>query len=110
VARIVRVVYCHHCGAVSTNSFGENDICTTCGSHAERMDYHRPWQYYVSSVILLAAAAVFVWGPFQDLIVRALIFLAVLAVSVVLSNWGMKDTRRRVLAEIARRKAAEEKA
>lgn len=74
------------------------------------MPYRRPWQYYASSVILLAAAAAFLWGPFEDLLTRAAIFLVVLAVSVVLSNWGLKDTRRRVLEEIAKRKAAEEKA
>lgn len=106
----MRIVYCHQCGAVSTNTFGENDICTSCGSHAERMDYHRPWQYWASAAILLAAAAVFVWGPIQDLTMRVLIFVVVFVISIFLSNWGMQDLRRRVLAEIARRKAAEEKA
>ncbi len=105
----MRIVYCHSCGAVSTNTFGENDVCTSCGSHAERMDYHRPWQYWASSAILLAAAVVFVWAPL-DVTARAVIFIGVLIVSVMLSNWGMQNTRRRVLAEVARRKAAEEKA
>ncbi len=110
LAYAVRIVYCHACGAVSTNIFGENDVCTSCGSRAERMEYHRPWQYYASSAILLAAAALFAWGPFQDLLVRALIFLAVFMVAIFLSHWGMQRTRRRVLDEVARRKAAEEKA
>ena len=74
------------------------------------MPYHRPWQYYASSAILLAAAGIFVWGPISDIVTRALIFLGVLVVAVALSNWGMSDTRRRVLEEIAKRKAAEEKA
>lgn len=91
------------------NTFGERDVCTSCGSPAERMDYRRPWQYWASSAILLAAAVVFVWGPVEDLIFRILLFVGVLAVSVYLSNWGVRDTRRRVLREIARRKAAEGK-
>ena len=110
LACVVRIVYCHACGAVSTNTFGEHDVCTSCGSHAERMDYHRPWQYWASTAILFAAAIVFIWAPFLDLTERAAIFIGVLLLSIFLSNWGMQDTRRRVLAEIARRKTAEEKA
>ncbi len=106
----MRIVYCHNCGAVSTNTYGEYDVCTSCGSHAERMEYRRPWQYWASSAILLAATVAFVWGPFPDLVTRVLLFIGVLIVAVFLSNWGMQDTRRRVLAEVARRKAAEEKA
>ncbi len=105
----MRIVYCHKCGAVSTNTVGEYDVCTSCGSPAERMNYHRPWQYWASAAILLAATVVFVWGPFQDLIVRVLIFVVVFIAAVALSNWGMSTTRRKVLEEIARRKAAEEK-
>ncbi len=106
----MRIVYCNACGTVSTNTWGEYDICTRCGARAERMPYHRPWQYYASSVILLAAAALFIWGPFDDILIRGLIFLVVLVIAVALSNWGMSDTRRHVLEEIAKRKAAEEKA
>ena len=106
----MRIVYCHSCGTVSTNTWGENDVCTRCGMPAERMPYRRPWQYYASSVILLAAAVVFLWGPFQDLATRLVIFLGVLVVSVALSNWGMRDTKQKVLDEVAKRKAAEEKA
>lgn len=106
----VRFVYCHACGAVSTNVFGERDICTKCGGRAEPIESRRPWQYYVSSAILLAAAAFFVWGPFEDLLVRVLLFLAVLMVSYALSTWGMNRTKQRVLKEIAQRKAREERA
>lgn len=106
----MRIVYCHSCGAVSTNVFGERDICTTCGSPAERMPYHRPWQSYLSGAILFAAAIVFVWGPITDVILRALLFFVVLVVSVFLANWGLTETRRRVLAEIAKRTGAEGKA
>lgn len=106
----MRIVYCHACGAVSTNTWGEYDICTHCGARAERMPFRRPWQYYASSVLLLGAAALFVWGPFDDIVIRGVIFLAVLIVCVALSNWGLNSTRRRVLEEVARRKAEEGKA
>jgi ribosomal protein L37E len=110
VARIVRIVYCHACGAVSTNVFGERDICTSCGNPAERMTYRRPWQSYVSGAILIVTAAVFIWGPITDTLTRAAIFAGVLVVSAALANWGLALTRRRVLAEVARRKVTEEKA
>ena len=106
----MRIVYCHTCGAVSTNVFGERDICTTCGNPAERMRYHRPWQSYLSAGILLAAAAVFIWGPITDTILRALLFIGVLVAAAGLANWGLAETRRRVLAEVARRQAAEDEA
>ena len=105
----MRIVYCHACGAVSTNVFGEHDICTTCGSPAERMNYHRPWQSYVSGAILLAAAFVFIWGPATDTLARTAIFIGVLIASVALANWGLAQTRRRVRAEVARRRTAGEK-
>ncbi len=91
------------------NSWGETDICTTCGAHAERMPYHRPWQYWASSAILLAAAVFFVVEDALDLVLRAVIFLAVLAAAMAVSNWGMQDTKRRILREVAKRKAAEGK-
>ncbi len=103
----MRIVYCHACGAVSTNVFGERDICTTCGSPAERMRSRRPWQSYVSGAILFAAAAVFIWGPITDVLLKGLLFFAVLVVSVFLANWGLNETRKRVLAEVAKRKAGE---
>ncbi len=106
----MRLVYCHACGAVSTNTFGERDVCTKCGSHAERMEFHRPWQYWAGSAILLAAAAFFVWGPIQDVATRAVIFVIVLIPSYALSNWGMSQARKRVLDEVAKRKAAEREA
>lgn len=106
----MRLVYCHACGSVSTNVFGENDVCNVCGSKAERMVFHRPWQYWASSALLLGAAALFVWGPFEDILVRGLIFLVVMVISFALSSWGMSQARQRVLQEIARRKAAEEHA
>lgn len=108
VACAVRLVYCHQCGAVTTNVIGEHDVCTACGAKAERMDSHRPWQYYASSVILLAAAGFFVWGPIQDTVVRTVLFFLVLAGSYALSSWGMSQARNRVRQEIAKRKAAEE--
>ncbi len=103
----VRLVYCHQCGAVTTNVIGERDVCTACGAKAERMESRRPWQYYASSVILLAAAGFFVWGPIQDTVVRTVLFFLVLAGAYALSSWGMSQARSRVLKEIARRKAAE---
>ncbi len=109
VAWNVRFVYCHVCGAVTTNVIGEHDLCTACGAHAERMESRRPWQYYMSSAILLGAAAFFVWGPIQDLTVRVVVFFVVLVGSYALSNWGVKQARERVLQEVARRKAAEER-
>jgi hypothetical protein len=108
LARSVRFVYCHACGSVSTNVIGEHDICTVCGAHAERMGSSRPWQYYASSAMLLAAAAFFVWGPIQDTVLRALLFFVVLVASYAVSSWGMKQARQKVLNEVARRKAAEE--
>ncbi len=105
VAGSVRVVYCRACGAVSTNVLGERDICTRCGSPAERMTWRRPWQSYASGVILLAAAVAFIWGPFTDPVVRAVLFFAALAVCVFLGNWGLNQTRDRVLAEVASREA-----
>ncbi len=106
----MRIVYCHACGAVTTNVFGERDVCTNCGNQAERMQWRRPWQSYASGVILFAAAALFLWGPTLDTIVRALIFFAVLIVSIILANWGLSQTRRQVLAEVAKRDRAEGKA
>lgn len=104
----VRLVYCHVCGAVTTNVIGEHDVCTACGAKAERMESHRPWQYYASSVILLAAAGFFVWGPIQDTLVRGVLFALVVVGAYALSNWGMSQARKRIQKEIARRKAAEE--
>ncbi len=106
----MRIVYCHACGAVSTNVWAERDVCTRCGHSAERMDFHRPWQSYAAGAVLLAAAAVFIAGPFQDVLSRILIFVGVLAVSIALSSWGFGAIRKRVLAEIAARKPEEEKA
>ena len=106
----MRFVYCHSCGAVSTNVFAERDICTRCGSPAERMTFRRPWQSYVSGVILLAGAAVFIWGPITDTLQRGVLFVAVLAVSLALGNWGLTETRRRILAEVAARNPAEGRA
>ncbi len=103
----MRIVYCHACGAVSTNVFGERDICTTCGSPAERMTYRRPWQSYLSGVILFAAAAFFVWGPITDMVQKLLLFFAVLVVASFLANWGLTQTRKRVLAEVAKRQSGE---
>jgi hypothetical protein len=74
------------------------------------MRYHRPWQSYLSGAILIAAAVVFIWGPVVDVVLRALLFFAVLVVAAVLANWGLSETRKRVLAEVARRQSAEEKA
>jgi hypothetical protein len=110
VAWDVRLVYCHACGAVTTNVIGEHDICTACGAHAERMEFHRPWQYYASSAMLLAAAAFFVWGPVVDTVARILLLVVVVVAAYALSNWGMKQARQRVLQEVARRKAAEDHA
>lgn len=110
VASNVKLVYCPTCGAVTTNVIGEHDICTACGAPAEPMDSGRPWQYWVSSAILLGAAAVFVWGPFTDLLTRGVILFSVVVVSYALSSWGMKQSRKRILDEVARRKAAEGKA
>ena len=109
VAGRVRIVYCHACGAVSTNVFGERDICTTCGSPAERMTYRRPWQSYLSGAILFAAAALFIWGPITDTIQKLFMFIAVLVVASLLANWGLTQTRKRVLAEVAKRQGGEAK-
>ena len=106
----MRIVYCHACGAVSTNVWGERDICTHCGHSAERMDFHRPWQSYASGAILLAAAVAFIWGPFEDALVRGVIFVAVLVVAVALSSWGLRTIRKRVLADVAERRTREEDA
>lgn len=106
----MRIVYCHACGAVSTNVFGERDICTSCGSFAERMKVHRPWQSYAAGAILLVAAALFIWGPLTDTLTRAALFFAVLIVSVFLGNWGLTRTRQRVLADVAKRKTGEDRA
>lgn len=105
----VRIVYCHACGAVSTNVFGERDICTTCGSPAERMAYRRPWQSYASGAILFAAAAVFIWGPITDTVQKLFMFFVVLVAASALANWGLTQTRRRVLAEVAKRQHGEAK-
>jgi len=110
VASSVRIVYCHACGAVSTNVWAERDICTRCGHSAERMDFHRPWQSYAAGAILLACAVLFVVGPFEDVLSRALIFVGVLALSIALSSWGFSTIRKRVLEQIAARKPKEERA
>jgi hypothetical protein len=99
----VRIVYCHACGAVSTNVWAERDICTRCGHSAERMDFHRPWQSYAAGAALIGCAALFIAGPFQDVLSRSLIFVAVLVLSVALSSWGFSSVRKRVLKEIAAR-------
>lgn len=71
------------------------------------MDYRRPWQYYVSSAVLLVAAAFFALGPVQELTLRAVIFFVVLVAAFALSSWGLRDTRSKVLKDVARRKAEE---
>lgn len=74
------------------------------------MAYRRPWQSYVSTVILLAAAGLFLFGPVQDALLRGLIFLGVLALSVALSSWGLGSIRKKVLADVAGKAPGEEKA
>ena len=106
----MRIVYCHACGAVSTNVWSERDVCTRCGRGAERMEFHRPWQYYLSTAILLGAAAFFVWGPLQDVLSRVLILIAVVALTFALSSWGLRQIRERILDQVRRRDAAEGKA
>ncbi len=110
LASSVRIVYCHACGAVSTNVWAERDICTRCGHSAERMDFHRPWQSYAAAALLIGCAALFILGPFQDVLTRGLIFVAVLIASIALSSWGFNTIRKRVLEEVAARKPEEENA
>ena len=110
VASFVRIVYCHECGAVSTNVRGERDVCTRCGHSAERVESRRPWQSYASGVLLLAAAAAFVVGWVQDTTARVIVLVTVVAVAFGLSSWGLRIARERIQREIEMRKLAEEKA
>lgn len=104
----MRLVYCHACGAVSTNVLGENDICTRCGRSAERVDFHRPWQTYVSAALLLGATAVFVLGLVPDLAVRLVVLVVVVVAAYAISAWGLRVTQERVRRAIESRQAAEE--
>lgn len=106
----MRVVYCRACGSVSTNVLGEREICTRCGRSAEPVAARRPWQSYLSSALLLGAAALFLFGPIQDTILRVLIFFGVMAVSVALASWGLGAIRKKVLADVAAKATAEGRA
>jgi ribosomal protein L37E len=105
----VRLVYCHECGAISSNVRGENDICTRCGHAAERINCHRPWQSYLSGAVLLAAAAVFVLGIIPDLGFRIALLAGVLVFAYALSAWGLRITRERVRRQIEMRAHLEER-
>ncbi len=101
----MRVVYCDQCKDISIKSRFEKDTCSSCGRAARLVPYSRPWQYYASSVLLFATAVGLLLAPIPDLLVRAGIFAAALAVALVLSSWSIRSMRARILKRV--REAAE---
>ncbi len=106
----MRYVYCDACGKVSRNFRFERDRCFSCGAPGETVDARNAWQYYASSVLLIAVAAVFVLVPIPNDVLRWGVLLGVLAVCFALSSWGMDRTRARILREKRGLPPKEEKA
>ncbi len=103
----MRYVYCADCDRISTNVWTERDVCAYCRRAGVEIVAGRPWQYYASTGILLAAAIVLFVGPLEDTVQRWGLFLAALVVSFAISNWGVHQTRTRLLAQAHAQAAAE---
>ncbi len=96
----MKVVYCDACKDISIKSRLEPDTCNTCGGPARRVPYSRPWQYYVSSVLLLAATAILVLAPIPNLWLRAGLVGAAVVVAFAFSSWSLRSMRARVLKNV----------
>jgi F0F1-type ATP synthase membrane subunit c/vacuolar-type H+-ATPase subunit K len=98
----MRVVYCDVCEDVSIKSRLERDVCRSCGRIGRAVPYSRPWQSYAGSGVLLAAAALLIVLPIDNLAIRLAVFGAGIAVALVLSSWSIAAIRRKILQAVAR--------
>jgi Flp pilus assembly protein TadB len=96
----VKVVYCDQCKDISIKSRFEDDKCNRCGRPARLIPYARPWQYYLSSGILLAATAVLLLYPIPDILARLGVFGVALAIVLALSAWSIRTQRSRILKRV----------
>ena len=104
----MRYVYCERCGHVSPKTRLERDLCTYCGSPAERIALDRPWQSYLSSAIVVIAVGILLFGPIVDGLQRTLVAFAAIAAAFALSAWSLRVSKARVLRTIELRKASGE--
>lgn len=74
------------------------------------MDFSRPWQSYVSSAILLVAAAFFIWGPILDTLLRSIVLVAIFVVAYALASWGLRTVKAKALQQVHIRQSAEGRA
>ena len=96
----MKVVYCDQCKDVSIKSRLEKDVCNRCGRGAVLVPYSRPWQYYVSSAVLLGITLILILYPFQSLIDRLAILFAGVAIALGLTAWSIRSLRERVIRKI----------
>ena len=105
----MKVVYCDQCKDISIKSRLEEDKCDRCGRPARPVPYARPWQYYASSGILLAATAVLLLYPIPNLLVRLAVIGVALVIALALSSWSIRSLRTRILKRIHEAAEAEAK-
>ena len=96
----MKVVYCDRCNDISIKSRLEEDTCNQCGRPARRVPYARPWQYYASSGMLLAATAFVLLVQIPNLLLRLAIIGVALVISIGLSSWSVKSMRARILKRV----------
>jgi Flp pilus assembly protein TadB len=105
----VKILYCDDCKDISIKSRLEEDKCNRCGRPARPVPYSRPWQFYASSGILLAAAAVLFLYPIQDILVRLEVFGVALVIVLALSSWSIRSLRSRILKRVQQAPVVEAK-
>ena len=96
----MKVVYCDRCEDVWIKSRLEPNTCNSCGRAARPIRYSRPWQYYASTAVLLAATAILIATPIPDLFVRVGILAVAITVAVALSSWSIRLMRVRILKRV----------
>lgn len=100
LAASVRYVYCGRCERVSTNVWRERDVCMYCGGHAELLPDRAPWHRYASGAILVAAAALLIFGPVTDDLGRDIIVVVAIVAGLAASSLSLSVTRARIAREL----------
>lgn len=102
-------MYCPACHRVSTLFRLEGDACPRCGHNALPTDLRRPWQYYASAAILVAATGYIVVAN-PEVLLRWTVFLAAVAAAAALAIWSTRALKTRVLEEVAAREPKRDEA
>ena len=98
--RRVRVVFCPSCQKVSVLTRLEPEVCPRCGARVLSSKSRRPWQYYASAGVLVAATAYIILGD-PTLLLRWAVFLAAVGLAAGLAVWSSRSLRARVMEEMA---------